>query len=161
MRSVATMRQGGSGGSGAAERPRPKDPHLGMQFWVQIEGVEVAGFSECSGLVIETETFEYAEGGLNLYTHKLPVRTRYGNVVLRRGLDPAQDLYSWYMSTLDGKTSRKNLSIIIYGPTGEQVRQWALKGAYPVKWTGPDLRADAGAIAVETLEFAHEGLVPI
>ena len=161
MRSTTMMRQGGNGASHQAERPRPKDPHLGLQFWIQIEGVEIAGFSECSGLVIETEVFEYAEGGLNLYTHKLPVRTKYSNITLKRGLDPAQDLYRWYMSTLDGKTNRKNVSLIVYGPTGEQVRQWALKGAYPVKWSGPDLKSDAGAVAIETLEFAHEGLVPI
>jgi len=29
-----------------------------------------------------------------------------------------------------------------------------------VKWTGPDLKATASEVAVETLELAHEGLTP-
>ena len=39
------------------------------------------------------------------------------------------------------------------------VMKYHLMNAYPVKWTGPELKANAGAVAVESLEFAHEGLV--
>lgn len=136
------------------------DPHLGFRFWVQIEGVQVAGFSECNGLSIETEVFEYAEGGNNLFTHKLPVRTKYGNVTLKRGIDPGQDLFRWYVESMDGvPNKRKNVSIFVYSPKGgNPVKQWDLIAAFPVKWTGPDLKTDAGATAVETLEFAHHGL---
>lgn len=139
---------------------RGKDPHLGLRFWVQIQGIEVAGFSESSGLSIETEVFEYAEGGNNVYTHKLPVRTKYGNITLKRGIDPGQDLYRWYVEAVDGlPRGRKNISIMVYGPNGGQVvKQWDLIGAWPVKWTGPDLKTDAGSTAIETLEFAHNGL---
>ena len=145
----------------ADEKPRSKDEHLGLRFWVQIDGVEIAGFSECSGIGVETETFEYAEGGLNTFTHKLPVRTKYGNLTLKRGIDPGQELYAWYISTLDGKTQRKDISVIIYGPeSGTEVRRWDLKQAYPVKWTGPDLRTDASAAAIESVEIAHEGFTP-
>lgn len=140
---------------------RGKDHHLGLRFWVQIEGVEVAGFSDCSGLQIETEVFEYSEGGLNTFTHKLPVRTKYGNITLKRGLDPGQDLFRWYKESIDGVPNhRKNISIMIYGPKGgEPVYKWDLMAAYPVKWIGPDLKTDAGSTAIETLEFAHHGLV--
>jgi phage tail-like protein len=37
--------------------------------------------------------------------------------------------------------------------------KYHLMNAYPVKWTGPELKASAGAVAIESLEFAHEGLV--
>ncbi|MFI5385011.1 MAG: phage tail protein [Fimbriimonadales bacterium] len=140
---------------------RGKDAHLGLQFWVQIDNVEVAGFRECSGLTIETDTTEYAEGGLNTHTHKLPVRTKYGNITLKRGLDPTHDLFKWYLGSLDGvPNGRKNVSIMIYGPKGgEPVEQWDLMDAFPVKWVGPELKTEAAALAVETLEFAHNGLV--
>ena len=39
-----------------------------------------------------------------------------------------------------------------------EVKRWDLREAYPVKWVGPDLKTDAGAITVETLEIAHSGL---
>ncbi len=32
-----------------ASSQRSKDPHLGLRFWVEVGGIEVAGFSECSG----------------------------------------------------------------------------------------------------------------
>lgn len=149
-----------SSGGSQSNGQRSRDQHLGFRFWVQIDSVEVATFAECTGLSVETETFEYAEGGLNTYTHRLPVRTKYGNITLRRGLDPGQDLYRWFMATLDGKTKRRNVSIKIYGPVGDSpVYQWDLQGAYPVKWTGPDLKTEAGAVAVETLEFAFDTVV--
>lgn len=143
-----------------SDAPRPKDPHLGLRFWIQIDGIEIAGFSECSGLSFETEIFEYAEGGSNNYTHKLPVRTKYSNLVLKRGMDHGQDLYRWYVSSLDGNIQRRNISIILYGPKGgDPVKQWDFRGAFPVKWVGPDFRTEAGAVAVETLEIAHDGLI--
>lgn len=149
---------------GINDRKDSKDPYIGLSFFVEIQGILVAGFSECSGLSIETEVFEYSEGGLNTYTHKLPVRTKYSNITLKRGIDPGQDLLRWYLESIDGvPNKRKNISIILYGEVNKQplqvVRKWDLMDAYPIKWTGPDLKADAGAIAIETLEFAHHGLV--
>lgn len=136
-----------------------KDPFLGLKFWVEIDGIHVAGFSECSGFHIETEVMEYAEGGWNNYTHKLPVRTKYSNIVLKRGLDPGSDLYTWFVDTINGyNVKRKNITISIYKPNGDLAQSWAIREAYPVKWSCPDLRTDAGATAVESVEIAHSGL---
>lgn len=143
-----------------AEKARSADPHLGLRFWVDINKIEVAGFSECSGLTIETEVFEYAEGGLNTYTHKIPVRIKYGNITLKHGMDAGQELFDWYQEILSGKMTRRDISIIMYGSENTNpIRQWKLKNAFPVKWTGPDMKADTGSIAIETLELAHEGLI--
>jgi phage tail-like protein len=148
-----------------AEKPRAKDPHMGLRFWVQLGSIEVAGFQECSGLSVETEIFEYAEGGLNTHTHKFPVRAKYKNITLKRGLDEGQDLYQWYVKTMramngTGKLQRQDISIIVYDSLGKEVRRWNLQRAFPSKWTGPDLKSDKGAVAVETLEITHEGLLP-
>ncbi len=143
-----------------AEKQRSKDPHQSLRYWVQLGQIEIAGFRECSSLTIETEMFEYAEGGQNTYTHKLPVRRKYANITLKRGMEEGQDLYKWYLQTASGKITRQDISIIIYDPLGEPVRKWDLQNAYPCKWTGPDLKAESGAIAIETLEIAHEGLLP-
>jgi phage tail-like protein len=142
------------------EKPRSPDPHLGMKFWIQIDGVEVAGFHDCSPITIETENYEYQEGGLNSYTRKFPVRTKYSNITLKRGIDPTRDLQVWYMQGVNSGIQRKNISIIVYDFTGRQVRKWDLQRAYPCKWTGPELKADTGAVMMETLEIAHEGLIP-
>src|SRR5579862_7807146 len=140
-----------SGQNGASpappEKPRSKDPHLGLRFWVQLGQIEVAGFRDCSGLQVETEVFEYKEGGLNNYTHKLPVRASYKNITLKRGLDETQDLYHWYIRSMNGEIKRQNISIIVYDSLGKEVQKWDLQRAFPCKWTGPDLQAEKGAIA--------------
>jgi len=138
---------------------RPRDPHLGLRFWIQLGQIEIAGFRECSGLSIETETFEYAEGGLNTYTHKLPVRVKYQNITLKRGLDRGRDLFDWYWRASGGQIARQPISIIVYDSLGEVVQKWDLQNAYPCKWNGPGLEAAHGEIAVESVEIAHEGLL--
>ncbi len=145
-----------------------KDAFTGLSFWVEIDGLEIANFDECSQLSMETESYEYSEGGLNTYTHKLPVRTKYANITLKRGLDPGGDLFKWYCDTMDwygegsnGAHKRKNVTITLYNPAGKPVLKYHLRNAYPVKWSGADLKAAAGAVAVESIEFAHEGLVSL
>lgn len=137
-----------------------RDTILGVQFGVEFDGLMVAGFKECSAPTMETEIYEYNEGGENGYTHKLPVRHKFGNITLKRGMDEGRDLWIWYSETIEGKGKRKNITIHVYGPVPERpaVRTYILHRAFPVKWTGPDMKSDAGAVAVETLELAHEGL---
>ena len=139
---------------------RARDPHLGLRFWIQLGQIEIAGFRECSGLSIETETFEYAEGGLNTYTHQLPVRVKYQNITLKRGLDRGRDLFDWYWRAAQGQIARQPISIIVYDSLGEIVQKWDLQNAFPCKWNGPGLDAREGEIAVESVEIAHEGLLP-
>jgi phage tail-like protein len=47
---------------------------------------------------------------------------------------------------------------VLLDSRGEERWRWNFVGAYPVRWSGPELRAATGAVAVETLELAHRGL---
>ena len=79
----------------------PTDPYLVHRFAIEVEGVLLAGFGELSGLQAQTEVFEYKEGGLNTYTHKLPTRTSYGNITLKWGATDSNDLWDWYEDSRD------------------------------------------------------------
>jgi phage tail-like protein len=61
---------------------------------------------------------------------------------------------------LTGKAiTRKQVTIKLYNTAKkEEVMQWMLKDAFPVKWVGPDFKAGEGAVAIETLELAHHGI---
>jgi phage tail-like protein len=48
----------------------------------------------------------------------------------------------------------------MYDGQGNQVTRWNFANAYPVKWVGPQFAADGKTAAVETLELAHDGLIP-
>lgn len=135
------------------------DPYLGFNFLVEIQGIAIAGFMEVSGLQVEVEVHDYREGGLNEYIHKLPGPTRYpSNLVLKRGITDVDALWKWHQDVTQGKIERKNGSIVLMNSAGEEKWRWNFVEAYPVRWVGPDLRASAAEVAVETMELAHRGL---
>lgn len=134
------------------------DPFAGFRFVVEVEGLLVAGFSEVSGLQGEIETTPFREGGVNGYAHALPGPAAYPTLVLRRGLTEVDNLWSWHRDVARGLIRRRNGSVILAAGLGHGGWRWNFTGAYPVRWTGPQLRGDATTVAVETLELAHRGL---
>lgn len=128
------------------------------RFYIQIDGVNLAIFMEIGGLQVETDTFEYIEGGNNGFVHKLPGQTRVGNLTCKRGLVATNELFNWYMQVAAGKIEQRNLSVIIYKYDGSELRRWNFFNAYPVRWVGPTLNADATETAIESMEIAHAGM---
>jgi phage tail-like protein len=135
------------------------DPYMAFNYLVEIEGLIVGGFSEVSGLTVETEVFELREGGVNEYIHKLPGPTRNPtNLILRRGLTDIESLWSWHQSVTQGKVERKNGSIYLLDRQRLPAMWWNFSQAFPVRWQGPEFRASSNAIAVETVELVHKGI---
>lgn len=135
------------------------DPYMPFNFLVEIEGLVIGGFSEVSGLSVETVVQDYQEGGQNEYVHKLPGPARYpSNLVLKRGLTDIQTLWTWHQEVMTGKITRRNGTVYLLDQQGQQAMWWNFKEAYPVKWSGPELRADSNAVAVESIELVHRGL---
>lgn len=135
-----------------------KDPTGSFRFWVEIDGLLVAGFTEVSGLQSEVEVEEFREGGVNEYVHMLPRITKYPNIVLKRGVTSSDNLWSWYEKVTEGNINRKNGSIILLSQQGLELWRWNFFEAYPVKWVGPELKSSSSEVAVETLEITHKGL---
>ena len=154
---LASTNGASSSRSPAKGSARP-DPVGALRFQLTLPGVNVGYFEECSGLGVEVEVKEYMEGGQNAFVHKLPTRLKYTNLVLKRGVTHEEALLRWFLETRT-KARRINLTVSLVGPGGEPVRSWAFAGAYPVKWTGPTLSSSSNAVATETLEIAHTGLV--
>lgn len=135
------------------------DPGLAYKYYIGIEGVLVAEFMECSGLSAEREIKSYEEGGVNDFVHQLPGRMKYTNIVLKRGLTYSRELWRWFSTGLyDAKVLRVNLSIVLGNAEGLKVKHWDVISAFPVKYTGPDLKSDSAEAAFETIELAHHGL---
>jgi phage tail-like protein len=153
-------------GTGDTKTGQRVDPFPTFKYYVEIGGlITEAAFTECSGLEMATEVLEYAEGGLNEYVHKLPGRTKVSNVTLKKGFATSNELYKWYkeMETKLRKGEKfdlRQVTISLY-TTAEQGKQmrWTLREAFPVKWVGPAFKTDEAAVAIESLEFAHHGIV--
>jgi phage tail-like protein len=136
----------------------PPDPYLSFRFSIEINQVITGGFSECTGLNVETEVEEYREGGLNEYSHKLPKGTKYGTLTLKRGFIDSDVLWSWHQDVIAGKAQqRKSLSVLLLDSLGNTKHRWNIMEALPIKWILSDLKADGNTVLVETLELVHHG----
>ncbi len=136
-----------------------QDPFFGFNFAVELDGITRMGFQSCAGLESTSTAVGYREGtDANPAERKLPGMVSYSNVVLTRGVTNDRALWDWRKEVVDGKTTRHPISIVLRNAKGEEQIRWNLKEAWPAKWTGPSFDATADAVAVETLELAHEGI---
>jgi phage tail-like protein len=138
---------------------RENDPVSSFNFTLEFDNVVIAGFSECTGLNSEQNVIEYREGNEGITPRKLPGLTKFGNITLKRGvvLD-FNEFYTWRKTVMDGDITRKTVAIALHNEKHVEVTRWTLLHAWPSKYTGPDLKASANEVAVESIEIAHEGL---
>ena len=138
------------------------DPYRSFNFLLEIDGVELASFSECSGLSSEGEAVDYREGtDVPLNVRKLPGLRTYANVSLKRGITKDDELFRWYTLVVNGAALsriRRNGSVVLLNEAREQVMRWNFRDAWPNKYEGPTLNASGNEVAIETIEIVHEGL---
>lgn len=137
---------------------RVKYPNLAAFFRIEVKNLIVGGFSECTGLQVETEVEEHREGGLNEYSHKLPKGSKYGTITLKRGFVNSDELWTWNQNVVASvPDQRKDISIILTDRQGKDICRWNVSKALPVKWNSSEFKADANTVLVETLELVHHG----
>ena len=131
------------------------------KFHFQVDwGSDSASFTEVSGLDVETEVIEYRDGANRSYSkQKIPGMQKYANVVLKRGIMPADNgFFDWWNTVSLNKVERRNVTVSLLNEQHEPVMVWKIVEAWPAKVAGTDLKADGNEIAVETVELAHEGI---
>jgi phage tail-like protein len=135
------------------------DPVGELRYVVKVGSEPVGFFDECTGISVEYDVVAYEEGGQNAFVHKLRGRAKHPNLVLKRGVTHEQTLFRWFADCQES-LKLKTITVSLIGPDRQAVRSWAFANAFPVKWTGPNLKGGSNAIATETLEIAHEGFTP-
>jgi phage tail-like protein len=140
-------------------------PYGNFNFLVDLGGGDTegsqAGFSEIVLPDAEISVIEYRNGGdKESGSIKLPGRQHYGNVILKRGVTGALNLYQWWNAIRNGDASaRRTVSIMLQNEDrGAIVMTWKLLRAWPAKYTGPHLLGKGNDVAIETLELAFERL---
>ncbi|HJS23119.1 MAG TPA: phage tail protein [Pyrinomonadaceae bacterium] len=134
------------------------DPFPAFRFTITFDDLPPGGFTDCSGLQMETEVQDYMEGGLNTHTWKFATRTKQTTLVLKRGI-VNKVLWDWYHDISIGKMKFRNGTITVFDHDGTtQVLEYQVLQAFPTKWVGSELSASQSNLAVETVEFAHQGL---
>ena len=138
-----------------------------FQLFIGDDKEPVAHFMEASGLKNSSAAYEIQEGGLNGRTHKRVGQGKWENIVLRYGTSANTRLAEWrdqYLRDMNMtdklRTESKTSSgaIVMLNNRGEPMRRFEFEGAWPVSWEGPSLASGGSALALETIEIAHNGL---
>ena len=138
-----------------ATYPLPK-----FHFQVDWAGTRI-GFTEVTGLNLETEVIEYREGSSPEYSKiKMPGLRKFGNITLKRGtFQKDNEYYEWFDKVKLNKHERRDITISLLNEEHAPIVVWKIKQAFPTKIQAPDLKSDANETAIESIELAHEGLV--
>lgn len=131
---------------------------VGFHFLVEFAGInkdEIA-FQSVAGLSVDVETEEISEGGENRFKHKVPVRTKYPNLVLKRGLLVNSDVMKWCKDAVENfKFKPTSLIVKLLNEKHEPLLSWSFVNAYPVKWSVSDFNAEENKLVIETLELTY------
>lgn len=142
-----------------ASYPLPK-----FHFQVEWSGTNI-GFTEVTGLTVETEAIAYRHGASLEYNKtQQPGLTKYGNITMKRGTFKSDNEYfDWWKETKffqeQAGKYRRDVTISLLDETHKPIIVWKVKNAWPIKVQFADLKSDANEVAIESVELVHEGLV--
>ncbi len=136
------------------------DPLRNFRFRLEIDGLQIAGFSEVHIGASKTDVIEYREGTDPPHTRKLPGRTHYGDVTLKAGVTRSLELFNWRKQVVTGETpaARKRVVILVQDEDGSDLARWTVSEAWPSQYQPGDLNAKGNEVLIELLELANEGI---
>jgi len=132
------------------------DPYKNFRFLVEVQGLQVGGFSECTGFGSAIEVVEYREGGDPSSVRKLPAKITYSDITLKWGLTDSRVLYDWHLEAINGNVDRRDGSIILKDDAGQDKIRWNFFGAWMSKYDAVDLNAKGNDVAIETATITVE-----
>lgn len=135
-------------------------PPVGFHFMVEFQGISTkdkdVSFQSVSGLSVDLETEEITEGGENRFKHKIPVRSKFPNLVLKRGMLIDSELIKWCKKALENfEIKPVDITVKLLGEDHQPLQTWNIVKAYPVKWNVADLNAEESKLVIETLELTY------
>lgn len=135
-------------------------PSTGFHFLVVFElfpqtPVDVR-FQEVSGLSVTMNTETVTEGGENRFVHKLPTRTQYSDLTLKRGLFAVSGLTEWCRETLENYQIKPvNLLVSLLNESHIPLQSWYVVHAIPTKWEISSFNAEQSQVVVESLTLSY------
>lgn len=139
----------------------PFYPPRSFCFALAFEDSEIdASFQEISGLKTELTTEEVAEGGVNRFVHRLPLRTKYSNLIMKRGVVRTRSpLADWLDTGFAGNFAAslvdpRTLVVMLLDMWRRPIVAWTLFGAYPLSWDHSSLNSTGNDLLIETIELS-------
>lgn len=134
-------------------------PPVGFHFKVEFVGIgndNDARFQSVSGLNVEFDTESFKEGGENRFEHKLPLRTKYPDLSLKRGMLTDSKVISWVLDALQNRVIKPaQINIMLLNEEHQPLKTWNIYNAWPKKWALSDFNAQENSIVIETLDMSY------
>ena len=130
-----------------------QEPLRNYQFSLQVRDKEFGAFTACTDLNMRIEPIMYREGGARQAVRWLASDVRHGEVCLRFGVTDTRDLWDWITAMGSGQNDRRNASIIMYTPTGDERHRYNLPSAWPCEWAGAHLDSLDQQVAFEFVKL--------
>ncbi len=135
-------------------------PPWGFYFKVVFNDVSLdtndVRFQSVSGLSVEYDYESYKEGGENRFEHKLPVRTKYADLVLKRGMLVDSAVVKWFLDAFNNRIFKPaTITVNLMNEKSEPLRSWNVVDAIPKKWLVSDFNSSENGIVIETIELTY------
>ncbi len=137
-------------------------PPVGFHFKVEFLNIgndNDIRFQSVTGLTVEYDTESFREGGENRFEHKLPVRTKYPDLSLKRGLLTDSKVIDWVKGILQNQDFINNkpceIQVTLLNELHQPLKTWHLYNCWPKKWSISDFNAQENAVVVETLDLSY------
>ena len=134
-------------------------PPVGFHFKVEFSGIgndNDCRFQSVSGLNVEYDTESFKEGGENRFEHKLPNRTKYPDLSLKRGMLTDSEVIKWCLKAFQQREFKPaDVYVTLLNEKHSGIKTWHFRKAWPRKWSVSDFNAQENSIVVETLDLSY------
>jgi phage tail-like protein len=136
-------------------------PFTGFHFLVVFEifpqEPNDARFQDVTGLTVDVNLDTYNEGGENRFVHRLPGRSRYSDLVLKRGMTLVSGVTAWCQDSIENFNYKPtNMLISLLNEQHLPVSSWYIVNAIPIKYDISGLNAEQGQIVIESMTLRYE-----
>jgi phage tail-like protein len=148
-----------------------EDPLKVFRFRIIIADFVRAGFTDVTGLEVETDVAEYREGGFNETVQKSAALSKFSDMSFKRGQlvgatrdGAGDDFIKWmnqvFLVSRQGNETnyRRDFEIAQYNAGNVEVRRWRVFDAWckRLKVQG-DMNATGNENSIEEMTVTHEG----
>ncbi|OYD42758.1 phage tail protein [Sphingobacterium cellulitidis] len=137
--------------------------HFSVNFNLKGNKTVDIKFQSVTGLDSSIDVETIKEGGENRFEHVVPVRHKYGPLVLKRGLiAPGESAITDWLKRAFDDQQYEPLEMVIINLLDEQhqsLMHWKINNVWPRSWKLSELNAGRAEILIETLELNFNRLI--
>jgi len=131
--------------------------HFSVEFGIGEDDIDHR-FQEVAGMGAEITTEDLREGGADV-TYKLPTGIKFSNLVLKRGLITDSKVLDWCRDAIELFIFKpKNVKVNLLDENHTALASWKFIGAYPVKWSISDFKAQDNSLVIESMELTFRNM---